>query len=320
MSPAGLPWRCSPQNNGKEDQVPDSDLAKTALAETALAETALAETARRAGVFRDLHAGDGFVMPNAWDAGSAIVLAEAGFSAIATTSAGIAFSLGKPDHSIPQGGSAVPREEMFDRIRQIADAVDIPVNGDLEGGYGDEPAEVARTISMAIDAGLAGGNIEDFAEGVLYPEELAIERIAAAREAINNSGTDFVLTARTDGQLPGKAVPLDDSIRRANQYRQAGADCLYIPGVNDLDSIATLVREIDGPLNVVIGLGGSGLTVPALRQAGVARISLGGSIARAVLGFVRDSARELLEYGSIGFAKDQIPQAELNRLFVSRRR
>jgi len=291
------------QNHGKEDQVHDSDPASAA---------------RRAAVFRDLHAaGAGFVMPNAWDAGSAILLAEVGFSAIATTSAGIAFSLGQPDHSIPQGGSAVSREEMFDRIRQIADAVDIPVNGDLEGGYGDEPAEVARTIDLAIDAGLAGGNIEDFAEGVLYPEELAVERIAAARKAIDNSGTDFVLTARTDGHL--LRTPLADSIRRANRYRQAGADCLYVPGVNDLDEIATLVREIDGPLNVVIGLGSSSLTVPALRQAGVARISLGGSIARAALGFIRDSARELLEYGTIGFAKDQIPQGELNQLFASRR-
>ena len=294
--------------------MPDSELA-----ETAVAERAVAEAAARATIFRELHAGaNGFVMPNAWDAGSAIVLAEAGFSAIATTSAGIAFSLGQPDHSIPQGGAAVSREEMLDRMRQIADAVDIPVNGDLEGGYGDEPAAVARTIELAIEAGLAGGNIEDFTDGVLYPEELAIERIAAAREAINNSGTDFVLTGRTDGHL--LRTPLADSIRRANRYRQAGADCLYIPGVNDLESIATLVREIDGPLNVVLGLGSSGLTVPALREAGVARISLGGSIARAALGFIRDSARELVEHGTVGFARDQIPQRELNQLFSRRGR
>ncbi len=201
-------------------------------------------------------------MPNAWDAGSAIVLAEAGFEAIATTSAGIAFSLGKADHAIPGGATPVSRSEMFERIRQIAAAVDVPVNGDLEAGYGDRPEAVAETIRLGIDAGLAGGNIEDYANGVLYDEELAAERIAAAREVIDAGGTGFVLTARTDGQLT--------------------------------------------------------LTVSALRSAGVARISLGGSIARAALGYVREGARELLERGTIGFAEVQIPQGELNALFARR--
>jgi 2-methylisocitrate lyase-like PEP mutase family enzyme len=257
-------------------------------------------------------------MPNAWDAGSAIVLAEAGFAAIATTSAGIAFSLGKADHAIPGGATPVPRSEMFERIRQIAAAVDIPVNGDLEAGYGDRPEAVAETIRLAIDAGLAGGNIEDYANGVLYDEELAADRIAAAREVIDAGGTDFVLTARTDGQLLKSPATMADSIRRANRYRQAGADCLYVPVVNDLATIATLVAEIDGPLNVVMGLGAATLTVSALRSAGVARISLGGSIARAALGFVREGARELLERGTIGFAEVQIPQGELNALFARR--
>lgn len=257
-------------------------------------------------------------MPNAWDAGSAIVLAEAGFEAIATTSAGIAFSLGKADHAIPGGATPVSRSEMFERIRQIAAAVDVPVNGDLEAGYGDRPEAVAETIRLAIDAGLAGGNIEDYANGVLYDEELAAERIAAAREVIDAGGTGFVLTARTDGQLLKSPAPVADSIRRANRYRQAGADCLYVPGVNDLATIANLVAEIDGPLNVVMGLGAATLTVSALRSAGVARISLGGSIARAALGYVREGARELLERGTIGFAEVQIPQGELNALFARR--
>jgi 2-methylisocitrate lyase-like PEP mutase family enzyme len=268
-------------------------------------------------MFRHLHR-DGLVMPNAWDAGSAVVLAEAGFAAIATTSAGIAFSLGRADHGIPQGGRAVSRSEMFDRIRQITAAVDVPVNGDLEAGYGDAPEAVAETIRLALDAGLAGGNIEDFAGGALYDEALAVERIAAAREVIEASGTDFVLTARTDGFLLHPPAALADAIHRANHYREAGADCLYVPGVNDLDSIATLVREIDGPLNVVMGLGATSLTVAALRSVGVARISLGGSIARAALGFVRESARELLEAGTTTFAERQIPQAELNALFSGR--
>jgi 2-methylisocitrate lyase-like PEP mutase family enzyme len=276
-------------------------------------------TVSRMSTFRGLHvAGAGFVMPNAWDAGSAVILAEAGFSAIATTSAGIAFSQGKPDHAIPDGAARVGRSEMFDRIREIAAAVDIPVNGDLEDGYGERPEAVAETIRLAMEAGLSGGNIEDHHVGVLYDESLAVERIVAAREAIG--GNDFVLTARTDGRLLNRPTPLADAIRRANRYREAGADCLYVPGVNDVDSIATLLREIKGPLNVVMGLGSTTLTVATLRSLGVARISLGGSIARAALGFVRQSARELFERGTLEFASIQIPQSELNTLFAKRRR
>ena len=274
-------------------------------------------TARRAAAFRHLHdARTGFVMPNAWDAGTAIILAEVGFSAIATTSAGIAFSMGRADHSVPDGATPVSRSEMFDRIREITAAVDIPVNGDLEDGYGERPEAVAKTIRLAIDAGLAGGNIEDYSGGVLYDEALAVERIAAAREVVDAGGSGFVLTARTDGLLLKAPAPLADAIRRANRYRQAGADCLFVPGVNDLETIATLVREIDGPLNVVMGLGATNLTVADLRSVGVARVSLGGSIARAALGFVRQSARELLERGTLSFANIQILQRELNNLFA----
>jgi 2-methylisocitrate lyase-like PEP mutase family enzyme len=273
----------------------------------------------RTSTFRNLHVpGAGFVMPNAWDAGSAVILAEAGFAAIATTSAGIAFSLGKPDHAIPDGASRVDRCEMFERIREITAAVAIPVNGDLEDGYGERPEAVAETIRLAIDAGLSGGNIEDHYAGGLYDESLGAERITAAREAIGDNG--FVLTARTDGRLLSRPTSLADAIQRANRYRDAGADCLYVPGVNDVESIATLVREIRGPLNVVMGLGSTALTVAMLRSWGIARISLGGSIARAALGFVRQSARELLERGTLDFANIQIPQSELNTLFAKRRR
>jgi 2-methylisocitrate lyase-like PEP mutase family enzyme len=262
--------------------------------------------------FRDLHAGS-FVMPNAWDAGSAILLADAGFAAIATTSAGIAFSLGTGDHTLPDGAKAVSRDTMLERVDQITDASPVPVNGDLEDGYGARPEDVAETIRLARDAGLAGGNIEDYDERSLYDESLAVERIVAAREA---AGRDFVLTARTDGQLVADPTPLADSIRRANLFREAGADCLYVPGVNDLGRIRTLVEEIDGPLNVVLGLGASTLTVQDLFAAGVTRISLGGSIARAALGFVRRAAEELQASGTASFAAGQIPQAELNQLFA----
>jgi 2-methylisocitrate lyase-like PEP mutase family enzyme len=263
--------------------------------------------------FRDLHeATTGFVMPNAWDAGSAVLLVAAGFPAIATTSAGIAFSLAKGDHTLPAGAKAVSREQMFERIQQITEASGVPVNGDLEDGYGETPERVAETITLAREAGLAGGNIEDYDGHALYAEQLSIDRIVAAREA---AGPDFVLTARTDGRLLKTPTALADSIRRANLYREAGADCLYVPGVNDLDTIATLVKEIDGPLNVVLGLGTSTLTTHDLLSAGVARVSLGGSIARAALAFVRAAAQELATVGTITFAANQIPQAELNQLF-----
>jgi 2-methylisocitrate lyase-like PEP mutase family enzyme len=265
--------------------------------------------------FGDLHAGQ-FVMPNAWDAGSAVVLAEAGFDAIATTSAGIAFSLGKGDHTLPDGAPAVSQEDMFARIREITAAGAVPVNGDLEDGYGAQPEQVAETITLAREAGLAGGNIEDYAGRQLYDAELAVDRIVAAREA---AGHDFVLTARTDGQLLRTPTSLADSIDRANRFHEAGADCLYVPGVNDLDTVRTLVREIAGPLNVVLGLGTSTLTVADLQAAGVTRISLGGSIARAALGFVRKAAQEIQTTGTITFAADQIPQGELNELFARHR-
>ncbi|MEV6286341.1 isocitrate lyase/phosphoenolpyruvate mutase family protein [Kribbella sp. NPDC051770] len=262
--------------------------------------------------FRELHSG-AFVMPNAWDAGSAIVLAEAGFPALATTSAGIAFSLGAGDHTLPAGAPAVPADVMFERIEEITRAVGVPVNGDLEDGYGARPEDVAGTIRRAREAGLAGGNIEDYDGRELYDEQLSVERIVAAREA---AGPDFVLTARTDGQLLAAPTPLANSIRRANLFREAGADCLYVPGVTDLEQLRLLVREVDGPLNVVIGLGTSTLTVGQLQELGVTRISLGGSIARAALGFVRRAAEELRDQGTITFAEQQIPQGELNQLFA----
>ncbi len=271
--------------------------------------------------FRELHReGAGLVMPNAWDVGTAIVLAETGFEAIATTSAGIAFSLGRADHVVPAGATAVSRAEMFERMRAVAGAVEVPVNGDLQDGFGATPDEVAETVRLAIEAGLAGGNIEDQANGVLYEEQLAVERIEAARAAIDAAGSDFVLTARTDGQHVEPRASLSSSIARANRYREAGADCLYVPGVNDLDDNARLVREIEGPLNVVIGLGSTGLSVPALRRIGVTRISLGGTIARAALGLVREAAVELLGSGTLGFAERQIGQGELNALFAGAER
>jgi 2-methylisocitrate lyase-like PEP mutase family enzyme len=278
--------------------------------------------ATRAKDFLALHRrAPGFIMPNAWDVGSAIVLASEGFHAIATTSAGIAFAMGRQDYQVSDARLAVSRAEMFARMQEIAAAVTIPVNGDLEAGFGDRPEDVANTVSQAIEAGLAGGNLEDKRPGThaLYDETLSVERIAAARERIAALENDFVLTARTDAFQVLSEDALHVAIRRANRYLEAGADCVFAPGPSELETIGTLVREIKGPVNVVMGLGNTAGNAHELLQAGVQRVSLGGSIARAALGFVRQSARELQDRGTVEFAKVQLSHGELNALFKSAR-
>jgi 2-methylisocitrate lyase-like PEP mutase family enzyme len=278
-----------------------------------------AETKRSA--FKALHgSASGFVMPNAWDAGSALILSRSGFAAIATTSAGIAFSLGRPDYDVRDRHLAVARDAMFDRIREIVALSDLPVNGDLEAGYGDDPEDVAETIRLAIDVGLAGANIEDKnpRTGGLFDADVAAERIRAARTAIDARSSAFVLTARSDVFLTPRGDP-DDCIRRANRYLEAGADVIYPAGVADLATVRQLVREIDAPLNVVVGLASPTIIPRALLDAGVKRVSTGGSIARAALAFVATSARELLERGTIEFAAQQVSQFELNSVFAAAR-
>ncbi|MEJ3651407.1 isocitrate lyase/phosphoenolpyruvate mutase family protein [Actinomycetes bacterium KLBMP 9759] len=278
----------------------------------------MSDAASRARAFHDLHAAsNAFVMPNAWDAGSAVLLAAAGFPAIATTSAGIAFSLGKADHT--EGGERVGRHEVFESMRRIVAAVDVPVNADLEDGYGSSPDEVAETIRMSIESGLAGGNIEDYADGTLVDEGEVADRIAAAREVIDASGVPFVLTGRTDGMLVTPQRPLAELIRRANRYRKAGADCLFVPAPPDIDLIRTLAAEIDGPLNINMSWGSNGPSVAEMHAAGVARVSLGGTFARSVYGFLRQAARELHEHGTTSFADVQIGHEELVAIFTSRR-
>lgn len=275
------------------------------------------DTATKAEKFRALHAADGvFLMPNAWDPGSARMLADTGFDALATTSAGIAFSLGLPDYE-----GAVSREKMIECAGAIAAAVDCPVSADLESGYGPDPADVARTIELAAKAGLAGCNIEDYSGdsgAPLFDRDRAIERIAAARQAADATGIAFCLTARSDSFLNRVEDPLKEAIERCNHYREAGADCLFVPGPTDADTIATLVKEIDGPVNVVMGLGKGTLSVNALGSLGVRRISIGGSLARTVLGLVREAAKEMFHQGTFGYAENQIPDAELCRFFAAK--
>lgn len=256
-------------------------------------------------------------MPNAWDAGSAVVLASEGFAALGTTSAGIAFSLGRPDYEVSDSRFAVSRDEALERLRQIANAVDVPVNADLESGYGRTPEDVAQTVRMAIEAGAAGANIEDVdrATGRLHEISLAAERLQAAQEAVLASGIPFVLNARTDAVQHDPARGLDVAIERAQHFIRCGAHCIFVPGVADVVRARQLVENIDAPLNLVVGLNESGSSTQDLIDAGVQRVSVGGSIARAALGLVRRAARELRDAGTVSYAAEQIPQQELNRLF-----
>lgn len=261
--------------------------------------------------FAELHREGCFLLPNAWDLGSARMLESVGFPAVATTSAGVAFSLGRPDHGF--GTERVDRETMLGRVGEIAGGVTVPVSADLEDGYGEAPETVAETVSLTLAAGAAGGNIEDFTgdrDRPLYDMELAADRIRAARSAV---GEPFVLVGRTDVLLVGG--PLDECVRRANAYLAAGADCAFVPGASDAETIGTLVRELDGPLNVVMGLTGGTLTMADLRELGVRRVTVGGSIARAMYGHLLRAARELAEQGTFTYADDQIPQNDLNALF-----
>ena len=273
--------------------------------------------ARRGAAFRQLHlADDIFVMPNAWNAGSAVLLEAAGFSALGTTSAGIAFALALPDYA-----GRLERDRAVEECARIAAAVDVPVSADAENGYGDEPEAVADTIRALAASGAVGASIEDFsgdpARG-LYERTLAVERIAAARAAADALGFPFTLTARAECYLVGHADPLAESVARLCRYREAGADCVFAPGVTDAASIAALVREVDAPLNVLVGLSGPSFNVRELADLGVRRVSTGGSLARATLGLVRRAAEEILRDGSFDYARGQIADDELCRLFAER--
>ena len=272
----------------------------------------------KARAFLDLHRGAGcFVMPNAWDAGSARLLAAAGFPALGTTSAGIAFAMGLPDYE-----DRIPRAVMLEACAAIAAAVDIPASGDLEAGYGDTPEAVAETMRLAIEAGLAGASLEDHlvgGENELYGLEAAAERVAAARAAIDASGIPFVLTARAECYLTGHPDPFAESVRRLNRYREAGADCLYAPGQTGAEEMARLVREVDGPINVVMGLAGAAFTVNELAALGVKRISVGGSLARASFAVVKAAAEEMAGPGTFTFSARAIPDGELNAFMAGER-
>ena len=258
--------------------------------------------------FLALHHGPGFVLPNAWDRGSARILEQVGFPALATTSAGIAFALGQPDASID-------RDTMLEHLAQIVSSVVIPVSADLEAGYGASPDDVARTVARVAELGVVGANLEDQVDAALFEVDEAAARIAAARDAAP-AGT-FVINARTDTYFGAGAVDrFAETIERATRYVEAGADCVFVPGVDDADTIRRLAAEIPAPLNIVAGLTSTMLDAPTLFSLGVRRVSLGGGIARAALSLVERAGRELLEFGTLGFLEGAISYGELQRRFA----
>jgi 2-methylisocitrate lyase-like PEP mutase family enzyme len=264
--------------------------------------------AAKVAAFRALHAAPGaFVIPNPWDVGSARILAALGFAALASTSAGVAFSLGLRD-------GAVGRDGVLANAAAIAAATDLPVNADLENGFGHSPEAAAETIRLAAAAGLAGGSIEDAtgdAGGPIYCLDHAVARVAAAVAAARAAPAGFVLTARAENFLHGRP-DLDDTIRRLQAFEAAGADVLYAPGLPDLDAVRAVCAAISRPVNVLANTRIPGLSVAALAEAGAKRISLGGTLSRTVLGSLVRAARELREQGTFGFARDALPIAEIN--------
>ncbi len=268
----------------------------------------------KANKFRSLHlSGETFIMANAWNAGSAVLLEEAGFSAIGTTSAGIAFS-----HALPDYEGALSFDVALADTRAIAEVVSIPVSMDAENGYGDSPQAVFDNMKRIAATGVVGANIEDYSgnkDKPLYDIELAADRIRCAKEAVADLSYPFTLTARAECYLTGHPEPFDESVKRVNRYRQAGADCLFVPGIKDIETIKQLVQAVDGPVNVVMGLSGAPISLAELRDAGVSRMSIGGSLARATFGLIRRAAREMLDNGTFEFSSQQIADEELCQLF-----
>ncbi|MGI9450583.1 MAG: isocitrate lyase/PEP mutase family protein [Geminicoccaceae bacterium] len=261
--------------------------------------------------FRDLHHRDGaFVIPNPWDVGSARILASMGFEALATTSAGLAFSLGLKD------GGVTP-EVMLDHCRDMVAATPLPVSADLEKGFGDQPDAVADTIAKAADAGLAGCSIEDFTGDParpIYDFALAVERIAAASEAARVLDRDFVVTARSENFLHGRPN-FDDTVRRLQAFERAGTDVLYAPGLRDLNQIRTVCESVSKPVNIVMGLPGAAFSVAELSAAGVKRISVGSALARLAYGGLIRAAKEMKEEGTFAFAEQAGSFAEIEAHF-----
>lgn len=269
------------------------------------------EQAKFEGLKNLHHQNSAFVIPNAWDAGSARLLTSLGFEALATTSAGFAFSKGKRDSF-----AALSRAEILENAAEIVAATDLPVSADLEDGFGASDEVCAETIRMACEIGLSGGSIEDatgLSDNPIYDMHQAIDRIRAAAETAND--LPFLLTARAENFICGRP-DLSDTIKRLQAFSEAGADVLYAPGLPDLEAIRTVCLEVDKPVNVLMGLSGKSYSVAELSEAGVRRISVGGSFARAALGALVRAATEVKSDGTFTYAEDAMPDAVASRLMA----
>ena len=252
-----------------------------------------------------------FVIANPWDAGTARILTSMGFAALATTSAGYAFSVGKRDSF-----SALGRAEILANAKAILEATNLPVSADLEDGFGPLPEDCAQTIAQAIEIGLVGGSIEDATgnpDAPIMPIELATQRVRAAALAAN--GAPFLLTGRAENFLWDRP-DLSDTIKRLQAYSEAGADVLFAPGLPGIEAIKTVCKEVDKPFNVVMGLGGANYSVQELSDAGVKRISVGGSFARAAIGAMMRAATEVMEQGTFSYSKEAVPDRTISQMMA----
>ena len=262
-------------------------------------------------IFRALHEQDrAFIIPNPWDIGTARLLAHLGFEALATTSAGYAFSIGQRDNT-------VGRDRMMAHVRDIVGATDLPVSADLENGFGDEPETAAETIRLAAAAGLVGGSIEDSTtrrDDPIYDLDRAAERVRAAAEAAHSVPFPFTLTARAENYLFGRR-DLNDTIKRLQAYQEAGADVLYAPGLSSKDDIAAVVSSLDRPLNVLMGLAGVRLTRAQLSEIGVKRISVGSVLSRVALSAFLRAAEEMRDHGTFIFSDNIVSFRDISAMF-----
>ncbi|MER1968777.1 isocitrate lyase/phosphoenolpyruvate mutase family protein [Castellaniella sp. GW247-6E4] len=269
--------------------------------------------ADKARAFRALHERDqAFVIPNPWDVGTARLLADMGFEALATTSAGYAYTLGVPD-------MRVGRDRMLAHVAELVRATDLPVSADLENGFADTPEGVAQTYRLASEAGLVGASIEDSSGDADAPiQELsrAVERVRAAVEAVRALPFPFTLTARAENHLHGRP-DLVDTIRRLQAYQEAGADVLYAPGLRTHDEIEAVVRSVDRPVNVLMGSPGISFSVADLSTMGVRRISVGSAFSRAALGAFLRAGREVLEQGTFAFGAEAVGYADIGQMFAA---
>jgi 2-methylisocitrate lyase-like PEP mutase family enzyme len=248
------------------------------------------DLAARRAAFRELHESGCFIIPNPWDVGGAKRLEKLGFKAIASTSSGAAMALGRED-------GEMSLEEVLTHLRMLCEATDLPVNADFEAGFADDPEGVATNVLRAIDTGIAGVSIEDRTGRDLYDMELAVDRMRAAREAVDRSGQNVVLVGRSEGFLIGH-TELDPTIERLRAYSEAGADCLYAPGIRDRAMIAEVVAAVaPKPVNVLLST--TDLTVPELAALGVRRVSVGGALAKGVWQRFDEMAKSLLEKGTL---------------------